>query len=273
MPILKNRTQNNFTIVSNHMFHDKRLSMRDRGVLCMLCSLPDGWEFSIAGLSAISLDGKDAIRSSLQNLESCGYLKRTQLRGEKGRFTTEIEVFPEGSTVADFPTRLNQHGSTDTDSPTEINNKIKKENKDINISTTSESVVVPVEEEEYEIEKMEMYSTIAAMFPDLTKKDIKTLIRVSGNNVTRLEKAKKILESQTVDIMNKTGWLIKAVRENYEMKEQKSKVSNYQKNRAGKFMERTEEEIWSDVGASSWSEYEDVICGLKPQKKRVCVER
>jgi len=135
------------------MFHDTRLSMRDRGVLCMLCSLPDGWEFSIAGLSAISLDGKDAIRSSLQNLESCGYLKRTQLRGEKGRFTTEIEVFPEGSTVADFPTRLNQHGSTDTDSPTDINNKIEKENKDINISTTSESVVVSVEEEEYEIEK------------------------------------------------------------------------------------------------------------------------
>jgi hypothetical protein len=76
MAVLKNRTQDNFTIISNKMFHDKKLSMRDRGILSMLCSLPDGWEFSIAGLSAISEDGKDSIRTSIHKLEEAGYLRR-----------------------------------------------------------------------------------------------------------------------------------------------------------------------------------------------------
>lgn len=64
MAVLKNKTQRNFTMISNSVLRDKELSMKDRGVLCTICSFPDGWEFSIAGLSSIVPDGVDAIRKS-----------------------------------------------------------------------------------------------------------------------------------------------------------------------------------------------------------------
>lgn len=57
MAVLKNKTQKNFTMISNNILRDKSLSMKDCGVLCTLCSLPDGWEFSIVGLSATVPDG------------------------------------------------------------------------------------------------------------------------------------------------------------------------------------------------------------------------
>lgn len=133
MAVLKNRTQKNFTMISNNILRDKELSLKNRGLLCTLCSLPDGWDFSIAGLSAIIPDGKDAIRNSLLDLEKLGYIKRTLTRSADGKFVSEIEVFSEraapknspcgnsrdGKPDTDNPTRINRHGSSDTEKPTE----------------------------------------------------------------------------------------------------------------------------------------------------------
>lgn len=120
MAVLKNRTQKNFTIISNSILRDKELSMKDRGVLCTICSLPDGWEFSIAGLSAIVPDGTDSIRGSIIKLEKLGYLVRTKTRTSSGKFASEIEVFPERSAVANPPSRKTRHGKSVTDNPSRI---------------------------------------------------------------------------------------------------------------------------------------------------------
>ncbi len=93
--VLKNRTQGNFTMISNNVLRDKELSMKDRGVLCTLCSLPDGWVFSVAGLSTLVPDGVDSIRKSILNLERFGYVSRKKSRGKNGKFISEIEVFTE----------------------------------------------------------------------------------------------------------------------------------------------------------------------------------
>ena len=117
MAVLKNKTQKNFTMISNSVLRDKDLSMKDRGVLCTICSLPDGWEFSIAGLSAIVPDGVDAIRKSIFNLEELGYMERTKTRGKGGKYVSEIEVFTDKRTVSDFPSREIRHGGTITEEP------------------------------------------------------------------------------------------------------------------------------------------------------------
>ena len=93
MAVLKNKTQKNFTMISNTILRDKELSMKDRGVLCTICSLPDGWKFSIEGLSAIVTDGVDAIRASVIKLEKMGYMTRSKTRGKDGKYTSEIEVY------------------------------------------------------------------------------------------------------------------------------------------------------------------------------------
>lgn len=123
MAVLKNKTQKNFTMISNNVLRDKDLSMKDRGVLCTICSLPDGWDFSIAGLSSIVPDGVDAIRKSIFNLEKLGYMERTKTRGKGGKYISEIEVFTEKRTMSDFPSRENHHGETVTDEPTRKNRR------------------------------------------------------------------------------------------------------------------------------------------------------
>lgn len=123
MAVLKNKTQKNFTMISNNVLRDKDLSMKDRGVLCTICSLPDGWDFSIAGLSSIVPDGVDAIRKSIFNLEKLGYMERTKTRGKGGKYISEIEVFTEKRTVSDFPSRENHRGETATDEPTRENRR------------------------------------------------------------------------------------------------------------------------------------------------------
>lgn len=117
MPVLKNKTQGNFTMISNVVLHDRELSMKDRGVLCTIISFPDGWEFSVAGLSKIVPDGVDAIRTSIFHLEKLGYIKRTKTRTKDGRYTSEIEVFSERKIMPENPSRKTRHGETGTDNP------------------------------------------------------------------------------------------------------------------------------------------------------------
>lgn len=94
MAIMRNRTQQGYTNVNNVIFRDQRLSLKARGLLCTMLSLPDCWEFSENGLQSIlPADGKTSIRTALKTLEDCGYLVRRQLR-EKGKMAGwEWEIF------------------------------------------------------------------------------------------------------------------------------------------------------------------------------------
>lgn len=73
------------------------MSLRDRGMVVTLLSLPDNWEFTISGLSKIIPDGKSSIRASLTHLEELGYISRMQERAECGKFgkiAIEIHATP-----------------------------------------------------------------------------------------------------------------------------------------------------------------------------------
>lgn len=116
MAILRNKTQNNFTIITNNILRDERLPMNARGLLCTMLSLPDNWEFSERGLQAILPgNGLSAIKSALKVLQECGYLRRSKIRGEGGMFggwqwelTNEPNMFNLcDSPRCDFPTSDN----------------------------------------------------------------------------------------------------------------------------------------------------------------------
>ncbi len=76
-----------FTIIDNNIFKDRRLHLKDTGLLCLMLSLPDNWSFSIKGLSSLCPDGKDSIRAGIENLERYGYLTRKQARDDGGSFS------------------------------------------------------------------------------------------------------------------------------------------------------------------------------------------
>lgn len=90
---LINIIKDKYSVVPQEVFTDRRLDYRSRGILATLISLPNGWNFSIAGLVALVNDnehkrgeGKDAVRAALQYLEKLGYLRRIQSHDDNGMF-------------------------------------------------------------------------------------------------------------------------------------------------------------------------------------------
>ena len=70
------------------------MSLKAKGLLSLMLSLPDDWDYSISGLATLSKDGKDSIMSALAELEKFGYLTRTRLTNEKGQFAgIEYNIF------------------------------------------------------------------------------------------------------------------------------------------------------------------------------------
>lgn len=77
----------NFNITGMDMWRDISMRNQDRGLLGTMLSLPENWNFSIKGLSAILPDGEGSIRSTLNRLEELGYLKRSKITNAKGVIT------------------------------------------------------------------------------------------------------------------------------------------------------------------------------------------
>lgn len=126
MAIIRNKSKECFTVISNNIFKDKSLSLKGRGMLVTLLSLPDNWEFSENGLEKIFNDGITAIRSALKELEEKGYLLRTKHRNEKGQFYSEWMIFE--TSTSENPHWKNRGGKTDSDNHTQLNTNIKEVN-------------------------------------------------------------------------------------------------------------------------------------------------
>lgn len=75
---------NNYTIISNNIFKNKLLSLKAKGLLCLMLSLPENWDYTVNGLTKLNKDGRDSIASTLKELEKNGYLKRNRIRNEHG---------------------------------------------------------------------------------------------------------------------------------------------------------------------------------------------
>ena len=86
MPTCRVIKNANFTTISNYHLRDKSLSMKAKGLLTIMLSLPEEWDYTIKGLAALSADGRDSISATIRELEEHGYIKRHQSRGEKGTF-------------------------------------------------------------------------------------------------------------------------------------------------------------------------------------------
>lgn len=106
MSVLRKEKKGNFTVIDNAIFKDRTLSLKAKGLLCLMLSLPDGWNYSIAGLVKLSTDGESAVRSTLKELEESGYFRREQVR-ENGKIIDTEYVISETKNF-DFPLVENQ---------------------------------------------------------------------------------------------------------------------------------------------------------------------
>lgn len=86
MAIIRTQKNTNYTVMSNRHLRDQNLSLKAKGLLSMVLSLPENWDYSIAGLVAICKENETAVNSCIKELKTYGYLKVTKERNEKGQF-------------------------------------------------------------------------------------------------------------------------------------------------------------------------------------------
>lgn len=91
----------NYTVLSNYHFKERGMSLKAKGLLSLMLSLPEGWDYSAAGLVTLSKDGKDSVNAALKELEKFGYLRRTQAIDEGGKFSGyNYEIYEQPSDTA-----------------------------------------------------------------------------------------------------------------------------------------------------------------------------
>ena len=80
----------NYTIISNMHFKDRRLSLRAKGLLSLILSLPDSWDLTLKGLVSICTEGRDAVSNTIKELQTYGYIKKLQPREKNGKLQRVI---------------------------------------------------------------------------------------------------------------------------------------------------------------------------------------
>jgi hypothetical protein len=120
MAVYRIHKNQNYTVMSNTPMRDRRLTLKAKGLLCLMLSLPPDWRYSIAGFTAICKEGRHSISNAFRELEECGYVfieKRYPEKGS-GRIEYVYHVFEEpvanfsvsaGKTSTQFSALENQH--------------------------------------------------------------------------------------------------------------------------------------------------------------------
>ena len=110
MAVFRVERNKGYTVMSNHHLRNKELSLKAKGLLSQMLSLPEDWDYTLAGLSFINREKIDAIREAVKELERAGYIVRSRERDEKGRLRgTDYVIFeqPQTPPVSDLPTLEN----------------------------------------------------------------------------------------------------------------------------------------------------------------------
>ena len=93
MAVFRVERNTGYTVMSNHHLRNKELTLKAKGLLSQMLSLPEDWDYTLAGLSHINREKIDAIREAVKELEKAGYIVRSRERDEKGRLRGADYVF------------------------------------------------------------------------------------------------------------------------------------------------------------------------------------
>ena len=150
MAVFRIERTRDYTVMSNHHLRDKALSLKSKGLLSMMLSLPEDWNYTTRGLAKICKEGVDAIGGALRELEAAGYIVRHQLRDRQGRISdTEYVIYeqpqpkapdtPQPDTAS--PDTENPYlADPDTEKPAELNIEKSKTQKSNTQGSSTDSI-------------------------------------------------------------------------------------------------------------------------------------
>lgn len=187
MAVFRVERTRDYTVMSNYHLKDKRLSLKSKGLLSQMLSLPDDWDYTLSGLSVINRESKDAIRSALNELEAAGYIRRRQTTDASGKFSSNEYIIYEhpaepepslGQPSSENPTT----GKPMTENPlsgnpTQLNTKKSMTKKSITDLPSTDSFPFPSGEEKAaagppETNRRETVTDEMELYRDLIKENI-----------------------------------------------------------------------------------------------------
>ena len=156
MAVFRINKTGDYTVISNTHFKEKKMSLKAKGLLSLMLSLPDSWDYSVNGLAALSKDGRESVMNTLSELEEFGYLKRTKTIDDKGRFTGyDYDIYEKPQTENPYTENPTTEKPTtekpNTENPIQLNTKesIPKKSKPYKSSTKGFAPPTLEEVEEY----------------------------------------------------------------------------------------------------------------------------
>ncbi len=214
MPVIRIDKTRDYTVMSNHHFRNRNLSLKAKGVMSLMLSLPDDWDYTVAGLATLSKDGLDSVRSALKELEREGYLKMERERDAKGKLRRASYVLSEipvvekpilenprlENPILEKPAQLNTY-------PLSTNTSSTKES--ITEADASEDAQKPKKPDPFDVPSPKLKEALKG-FADSRKALHKPLtLRAKQLTLDKLEKLAPHNEVKQVAILNQSverGW-------------------------------------------------------------------
>ena len=153
MAVFRVERNTGYTVMSNHHLRNKELTLKAKGLLSQMLSLPEDWDYTLAGLSHINREKIDAIREAVKELEKAGYIVRSRERDEKGRLRGADYVIYEQPQppTSDLPTLENPTLDNPTlekptqekptlENPTQLNKDISSKEQSITDLSSTHSI-------------------------------------------------------------------------------------------------------------------------------------
>ncbi len=201
MPVIRTAHNDDYTVMSNYHLRDNNLSLKAKGLLSFMLSLPDDWDYSLSGLASINRESKDAIRSALVELEKAGYVCRHQTVDSRGKFSkSEYVVYEVPQSAEELP--LSENTTVSGESEKSTLSKNATANLDISTDDTVESTM---------LEKS-------------------TTEKTTAKNTTQLNKDIQNKEKQNTDFINPSFPFLQVSRDDEEEKRKEmsaEEIENY----------------------------------------------
>ena len=147
MAVFRVEKNRGYTVMSNHHLRNKDLSLKAKGLLSQMLSLPEDWDFTLKGLSLINREQIDAIRAAVRELEQAGYIVRSRERDGQGRLRgADYLIYEQPQPAPDSPTLENPMLEKPTQekptqgNPTQLNKDILSKEQSITDLSSTDSI-------------------------------------------------------------------------------------------------------------------------------------
>ena len=109
MAVFRIEKTRDYTVMSNYHLRDRSLSLKAKGLLSLMLSLPEDWDYTMKGLARICKDGIDSISGGIRELEAHGYLVRARVRNENGQLgSIEYTILEQPKEPAQTPAPIRE---------------------------------------------------------------------------------------------------------------------------------------------------------------------